>query len=230
MNGLELCPRSEKDCSPAVAVKERPVIFNGNMVRAILDGRKTQTRRIVKPTPDDWIDRLHGNDLRGRAPYDMEHYETGATIGYGFQSEDTDYFCRYGRPGERLWVRESVNAWRGDNHAMAVRYSADDEVRPFYDRDDEWEKLAGYAGGEGRTVPSIHMPRWASRITLEIENVRLQRLTEVSDADATAEGYDVNNDDGLDPLEWFAKLWESINGAGSWHENPWVWVVDFRAV
>lgn len=84
---------------------------------------------------------------------------------------------------------------------------------------------------ENRTVPSIHMPRWASRINLEITGVRVERLQEISVSDAIAEGYDGSIQSPVDPsIKWYSDLWESINGSGSWDTNPWVWVVNFRRI
>lgn len=222
----------------SVAIKERPILMNGEMVRATLADLKMQTRRIIKPTPEVWIDRLHGNNLRGRAPYNVEHEETGATVGYGFQSEDTYYKCRYGRPGELLWVRETLQ-W--DSSDAAWTYKADGST------------VAGSnaLNYHQYSVPSIHMPRWASRITLEITDVRVERLNDISSQDALAEG--VGQTEFWTPSElegrpfeekwWddyhffenypqiaFKRLWESINGPGSWEANPWVWVVEFRRI
>jgi hypothetical protein len=166
-------------------MKERPILFSGPMVRAILEGRKTQTRRIVKPQPlciasGEWI-------MNGSA-------------------------CKYGKPGDRLWVRETWWAPR-------------DDVRGEYKR--EYIKYAATLDGMGQPTwkPSIHMPRWASRINLEVVSVRVERLQNISEEDARAEGIWQPNW----PLSW-RQLWESINGAGSWEANPWVWVVEFKRI
>lgn len=167
-------------------MKERPILFNGDMVRAILSGEKTQTRRMVKyiPSlggPDAWCNK-------------KDCPETVYTIG------DYRRFCPFGQVGDRLWVRESfAKADKGENN---IAYRADEYADSF------------------RWTPSIHMPRWASRITLEIVGVRVERLQDVTDAEARAEGF---KDVGA-----FADCWNSIYK--NWHENPWVWVVEFKHV
>lgn len=233
-------------------MKERPALMNADAVRAVLAGSKTQMRRIIKPTPEAWIDRLHGNNLRGRAPYNIEHEETGATVGYGFQSEDTYYKCPYGRPGERLYVRET---WRVSG-ASFIDYSTPQLSKRWErERGSELQEAICYAADEypgehpGQYRPSIHMPRWASRLTLEVTGVRVERLQDVSAEDALAEGvcltefWTPKELEGM-PFEekwWddyqffqnypqiaFKRLWESINGPGSWEANPWVWVIVFK--
>jgi len=208
-------------------MKERPIIFSAPMVRAILAGTKTQTRRVVKPQPPEalpayapkvyWPARdrhMTCNDLDGAAylqlerpsDYDGAHVMRG---GFGFR-------CCYGQPGNRLWVRES---FRDARAAMLGRvlYRADGE------------NICGWK-------PSIHMPRHLSRITLEVTDVRVERLQDISVADAMAEGVVECNENlrGLEPcMEWryaYEDLWDSINGPGSWDANPWVWVIEFKRV
>lgn len=124
--------------------------------------------------------------------------------------------CPYGQPGDRLWVRETwapvpSGPCRPDNPVM---YAATVEKPHIW----TWK-------------PSIHMPRWASRITLEVTGVRVERLQDISNADCWAEGMcDDNNPEQKLNRRWFSELWESINGPGSWEQNPWVWVVEFRRV
>jgi len=190
--------------------KERPILFSGPMVRAILDGRKTQTRRVVKN--QEWY------NLKGE---------------YGDRLRSVDR-CPYGTAGERLWVRET---WTPD-HApfyphFPVAYRADAGFD--YERNERGETYSPEqkAWFPYRWRPSIHMPRIASRITLEITGVRVERLQDISESDAIAEG--VSNDM---PIAWqtgddtprgmFGELWESINGPDSWAANPWVWVIEFR--
>jgi hypothetical protein len=213
-------------------MKERPILFNGDMVRAILEGRKTQTRRIVKlpiKCPDTGCE-LAGCELAG-SPFDV-----------------TDRTCPYGHPGDRLWVRET---WMPDPSCDDDAW--DDEGLSYY----EWsgcgssisgipkalckvENVIHKASWDGQEMvgwkPSIHMPRWASRITLEIVSVRVERLNEISEQDAADEGFDYLRGDGKSDISgdvqrrWFRCLWESINGNGSWQQNPWVWVVEFKRV
>ncbi|HFF8969403.1 hypothetical protein [Serratia marcescens] len=176
-------------------MKERPVIFNGEMVRAILDGRKTQTRRAL-----NWK----------RQPYtEMAERDDGSLWPWAEDGErggDIWFSCPFGEVGDRLWVRETF----GDCGNRLV-YRADTED--------------GAASQVKRWVPSIHMPRWASRITLEITGVRVERLQDISEADAIAEGGTKHFN-----IDWFGPLWASIYGVDSWNSNPWVWVIEFRRV
>lgn len=191
-------------------MKERPVIFNGEMVRAILDGRKTQTRRIVK---SDCMD-IGEKDDGSRWPW-REHDEGG----------DYWYPCPFGQVGDRMWVRETF----GDCGNRLV-YRADTED--------------GAASQVKCWVPSIHMPREACRILLEITAVRVERLNDISEEDAKAEGVKPAGDmlpdypdtfltpkgDFATAKVAFQRLWQSIYGEESWAANPWVWVIEFKQV
>jgi hypothetical protein len=186
-------------------MKEHPILFSAPMVRAILDGSKTQTRRVVKPQPDE--------DGLARLIATGEWHDTSASA----------YRCPYGIPGDRLWVRETFNG----NAEVGYAYRA---TEPDMN------------GCPWR--PSIFMPRRASRILIEITDVRVQRLQDISEDDARAEGaafhdgrpighhgwrHDINHGVVYSTArESFAWLWKSINGAGSWDANPWVWVINFR--
>lgn len=199
--------------------KDKPIMFSGSMVRAILDGRKTQTRRVIKPQP---VGSPAGLGCIG-----------GRGIGHIFESEHTGgqiVRCPYGEPGDRLWVRETWADEPGgpDDYPITV-YAADMAARHhndvahgpiFYLRSDYKPK---------RWRPSIYMPWWASRITLEVTGVRAERLRDISEADARAEGTTTNEID-LTHRESFQTLWDSINakrGFG-WEANPWVWAVEFK--
>ena len=191
---------------------ERPILFSAPMVRAILAGTKTQTRRAVKGMALEWL------RPDGFTPEFTAAPENG--------------LCPYGQPGDRLWVRET---FAEGIHQMA-------EVN-------HWAYAADLFGEQQRLgdrwKPSIHMPRVASRITLEITGVRVERLQAISQEDARAEGVH-RNVDGLwsggawkhiaqpnrysDPCNAFCDLWASINGGESWDANPWVWVVEFKRV
>lgn len=195
-------------------MQERPILFSGEMVRAILDGRKTQTRRVIKLKTGDTFDEhaLKGAIQEWRPMYDeVARKVVGKTAAL--------IRCPYGQPGDRLWVRETF---------------ADEGCRQ--DRDDCYYRADGESDLQGGGwTPSIHMPRWASRITLEIVSVRVERLREISEADAKAEGcwYGKGGgevDHAVLPENHFPTLWESINGPGSWGANPWVWVVEFKRV
>lgn len=208
-------------------MKERGMIFNGEMVRAILDGRKTQTRRIMKNQPAG------------------DYPETPALIrnvGTGFQwhglyGESSIFNCPLGSIGERIWVRETYQGPLFDYEQMESYledsskfekpdfcvYRADGEPAPeFYDADDNLH--CGWR-------PSIHMPRWASRITLEITDVRVERLNNISECDAKAEGGPTECTlIGDKYFPGFRSLWKSIYGEESWDANPWVWVIEFKRV
>ncbi|HHL4075491.1 TPA: hypothetical protein ACQ7TU_003660 [Klebsiella pneumoniae] len=219
-------------------MKERGMIFNGEMVRALLDGRKTQTRRIMAPQPADDIERCIFPNPEAIGWKSSLRHKHGST---------TAHFCHYGKPGDRIWVRETFQGPLFDYDLMDSYckdptpfekpefcvYKADGVPAPeFYDANDElhccWR-------------PSIHMPRWASRILLEITDVRVERLNAISEEDAQAEGMELTGwrptysdpDSGgevLTPYDNFAQLWESIYGEESWKANPWVWVIEFKRV
>lgn len=224
-------------------MKGRPILFSAPMVRAILDGSKTQTRRAVKPQPpaDTFrIDTYHHPDGSHHF-WSWKEAFGGCELHAGWKPTP----CPYGKPGDRLWVRE---AWKPQiSHSCAldacdcenvwVDYPADGEGRLFAGEiPEEWTFPANHK--KGNSVPSIHMPRWASRITLEIIGVRVERLNDISQSDARAEGAPpshpsidrVSRDFGYPdfPRSWFGQLWEQINGPGCWAANPWVWVIEFR--
>lgn len=177
-------------------MKERPILFCSVMVRALLEDRKTQTRRVVKSAPVPWNPEL--------TAWEMTR-------------------CPYGQPGDRLWVREAWRTVEGAAELMTPR-----ELNPAYRF--WYESDAPHQPGFGRLRQSIHMPRCASRITLEIIAVRVERLQEISGSDCLAEGIDAANapDYVLGYHEAYRDIFESINGPGSWSKNPWVWVVEFR--
>jgi hypothetical protein len=205
-------------------MRERPVLFNGAMVRAILAGQKTQTRRAVKGVALDWL---------GKAQFTPEYVA----------SPDND-LCPFGQAGDRLWVRET---WRPetihscamdtcDCDSVGVSYAADGEWIPHTWQNpppDEWYMPAAAARGN---VPSIHMPRWACRLVLEITNVRVERLQAISEADAKAEGLSQTESGSWLPgpcehPEWaFHQLWAQVYGEPAWEANPWVWVIEFDKI
>ncbi|GKJ60397.1 hypothetical protein NUKP32_50020 [Klebsiella variicola] len=213
-------------------MKERGMIFNAEMARALLDGRKTQTRRIVKGT-DGAVKFCKEWDINGEEIFVVlgEKDRTGMNPVLGAIS------CPFGAVGDRIWVRETFQGPLFDYDLMDSYckdptpfekpefcvYKADGVPAPeFYDADDElhccWR-------------PSIHMPRWASRILLEITNVRVERLKSISDGDAIREGCstaDMKSGDCV--ADVFARLWASIYGSDSWNANPWVWVIELKRV
>jgi hypothetical protein len=211
-------------------MKERPILFSALMVRALLDGSKTQTRRVVKPHPSDDAFALldHGD---GWWPYRSEDGESA-----NVDNMEYPFACPYGRPGEHLWVRET---WVCDHfQVQSGPYLEASGAREhlFYRADNEHP----FEAPEGKFwKPSIHMPRWASRILLDVVSVRVEQLSGISEADARAEGVTIEDrhkmgycaGESLPPsVRAYRELWESINGAGSWAANPWVWVVEFKRV
>lgn len=213
---------------------ERPILFNTAMVRAILAGTKTQTRRVVKPPRNRpaFVLLDHGN---GWWPYQSDDGESELCD----DGMEHPYTCPYGKPGDRLWVREAFMHEPAD---YCWEASVSIPCRPastVYRAD-----FPDSRPGEG-WKPSIHMPRCASRITLEVTAVRVERLQDISEADAVAEGVEleryvpVSDSAGMhasgeaeptDPVHEYRDLWESINGPNSWDANPWVWVVEFKRV
>ena len=206
-------------------MKERPILFSGPMVRAILSGAKTQFRRILKPQPAPYVE-----FVREHAP---EVYGPGALCAFREDGKTHHRMapCPYGQPGDRLYVKET---WAPrDQQAMTER----DRSSVFYRADDERRHET-----DGRWKSPIHMPRWASRLTLEITGVRVERLQAISEADAIAEGVTAVSSGGVTLFtttgvncfqtakDAYAALWESINGPGSWDANPLVWVVEFRRI
>lgn len=186
-------------------MKERPILFSAPMIRAILNGTKTQTRRVAKLTANGHVKEPGGHRRWHTADFDAR------------------LACPYGQPGDRLWVRET---WAHDDEDNALFYRAD--VGQGGDADD-WERNRLDGAPRYRWRPSIHMPRTASRITLEITSVRVERLQDISRGDAMAEGCPFPNmAKGDDPRQWFRGLWESINGPESWQADPLVWVVEFK--
>jgi len=203
---------------------ERGILFSGSMTRAILSGSKSQTRRVVKPQPIE--DRSHDH-------VDCEDGLFTWWAGNRTFSIQHQARCPYGQPGDRLWVRETFGI---DDEDGAVLYFADPDTA----QNAEHARIC--EDRYPRRRPSIHMPRWASRILLEITDVRVERVQDISEADAQAEGIEYSERfEGYcigmaehyhshDPRLSYASLWESINGPDSWAANPWVWVVEFRRI
>jgi hypothetical protein len=253
--------------------KERPILFKAEMVRAILEGRKTQTRRVVKlPDLQPW--QLAAGVQRWEFDECFNSLENCDNFIAGFSDKignDCLIKSPYGkpadpafdRPADRLWVRETfcIESSREVTYeppfddGRPIRHHNDEHwgpwwQQPHYRATDPTPELEVGTGDPGvKWRPSIFMPRWASRITLEIAAVRVERLQSISEADARAEGvklsqravspskaqsfwWDYLRSEPSCPWarESFGTLWESINGPGSWDANPWVWVVEFRRV
>lgn len=211
------------------AIKERPILFSGPMVRAILDGRKTQTRRVVK-----WKPREPGLNLNFSG-LELGHYFTGRPAsGWVLHSRDGNgcwndrtwpAHCPHGQSGDRLWVRET---W-------APNYTGLDRLPPHYRADlpDDRDAAltANHAFGLMQWKPSIHMPRKLCRLVLEITGVRVERLQEISNADITAEGFTSGEGVWAGSMRAaFFQLWDKLNSKRgySWESNPWVWVLTFK--
>lgn len=214
-----------------VSVKERPILFSGEMVKAILDGRKTQTRRVMKQQPEGKVSSVAvGMTDDGSG----DCYGIGSKAVYGalFRYEpggDWLAKCPYGRPGDRLTVKEGL---RGvvdvridpDEKMPIAAYSADGShiwTKNKFRVPWRWKKS---------TLPSMFMPLSLSRITLEITEVRVQRLQDISKPDCIAEGMAGLQDVHAGWHQSYAELWNRINGAGSWEADPWVWAITFRKV
>jgi hypothetical protein len=228
-------------------MKERPIIFSAEMVRAILEGRKTQTRRVrgledVNNYPGSFVGvaSLGALGYRGlcRSDYYLKpsakkEYQKYPRLYHwllGVQSRELNPIpvrCPYGQPGDRLWVRETwattntcdylapKEIWRYE-HPPMLYYSA-------------WTGAARESKNRGKWRSPIHMPRWASRITLEIKSVRVERVQEISEEDAIAEG--ISGGDWLgNPVGEYRKLWDSINAKRGypWESNSWVWAIEFE--
>lgn len=208
-------------------MRERPILFKGEMVRAILEGRKTQTRRLPRFTPSGRVKEVGGH--REWHPGDPDAFHA----------------CPYGLPGDRLWVKETFALSCRDPEALErdpkdpadwddAVYRADAEVLgewEHYDEDGTWTRISP------PWKPSIHMPRWASRITLDVTGVRLERLQDISEEDILSEGVDVARVSEWTGVPWSSMptlhdawrvLWDSINRKRApWASNPYVWVIEF---
>lgn len=203
-------------------MKERPILFSGPMVQALLSGRKTQTRRVCKIQVVQVPEGMREEDI----------YLT-ARLQYLAMTS-----CPYGKVGDRLYVRESFRFINEGTHG-AIGYEADGLIRlmpsaPTADDDPHaWWVVGRDRHGE-KLRPGIFLPKWASRLTLEITEVRVQRLNEISIADIAREGVIPPNDGFTCDKDWamgeWRKVWESINGKGSWERNPFVWAISFTPI
>lgn len=210
--------------------KDLPILYNGQMVKAILEGRKTQTRRIVKNG------KIEGCDIGGLID----------------QPTVLNAYCPFGKIGDRLWVKETFSVigfhpsqnnsteagWDETNAVCAIRYHADGSEKVIDDLSSENdygvdEEQQALRASKKKTVPSILMPRWASRITLVIVDIRVERLKKISEKEALAEGV---VQEQITPIvkrtaySEFMNLWCELYGGDNWDSNPWVWVVEFKRV
>ncbi|WP_409259400.1 hypothetical protein [Pseudomonas sp. KCJK9009] len=213
--------------------KERPILFSGPMVRAILDGRKTVTRRPIKPSMRgfDVSFELHQQDDGSWRP--LHTFDESCMDDQGTEHP---VVCPYGKPGDRLWVRET---WYCDHfEVMRGPYLKPANLDATEARGDGTlvyaaDGLTPYEADQPAWKPSIHMPRWASRILLEVTDVRVERLQAISIGQICKEGL-ARSIYEFTPVttafDAFAEVWDSINGPGAWEANPWVWAVEFKQV
>jgi len=206
-------------------VRETPIIFNSEMVRACLDGRKTVTRRPIKPQPEASLSRLENTDL------------------WTYTLCEREWKCPYGQPGDKLWVRETWATMRlHDSKAPSlIQRSTDPRIWYMADSPPKWDTQCNPwpEGNMGKIRPSIHMPRWACRIVDDITNIRVERLQEITRSDIKAEGLAVPKEYRSDDLEYnyrqwlpdeWKRLWDSLytkKPEYQWNANPWVWVIEF---
>lgn len=213
------------------SVKERPILFSGPMVAALLAGRKSQTRRALNPQPT-LIDAKGGGKiwhLKTRTGFANSNADGSWPAWMVRHAKDQDgnvypAVCPYGAAGDRLWVREAFHVTAACDAVYRADYPANAVARGM-------ENIP--AESDVRWTPSIHMPRWASRLTLEVTEVRVQRLQDISEEDARAEGVAGPFDALFTPRRRFESLWDSINGERpgcSWEANCWVWAVSFRVL
>lgn len=222
-------------------MKERPILFNAAMVRAVIAGDKTQTRRAAKLPHNNPLGQWEPTTVGGPGVRYADGTPVPVQAAIWHTRTGDGLFCPYGQPGDRLWVREAVRGEEQADGLDGVRYLADNAFMPIGDNNasaDAWLILHRYRGKRSATVPPMHMPRWACRLVLEVTRVRVERLQAINHMDALAEGVGLNPSaagltmttpagDSL-PRVMFRALWEQINGAGAWDANPWVWVVEFR--
>jgi uncharacterized protein YqfB (UPF0267 family) len=195
-------------------IKEIPILFSTPMVQAILAGRKTQTRRIIKSRHESGLFQVSRRKSDGQI-ISIE------SLDWDERNCEKNITCPYGQPGDLLWVRESWRGVKQDFGEDRYEYRATEKI----DIDTKWK-------------PSIHMPKTAARIWLEVTNVRAERLQDITEHDALQEGMSIRYDKDEDGLvvkdkrntEAFEELWQSINGTESWEANPWVWVVEFKVL
>ena len=196
---------------------DRPIIFSAPMVRALLDGRKSQTRRIL------------GNSGPGRGRFNIFSAQIGWSDSYvldpgnaGWRERDTPY-----APGDRLWVRECWRTASAYDDLSPSQMGGEEPIR--YEADQTWQTWGwGRPHSTGRHRAARHMPRWASRLTLLVTDVRVQRLQEIIRGDAMEEGCPfANMADGPNPRDWYRDIWNSIHGPDAWDANPWVAAISF---
>jgi len=205
-------------------MKERPILMSAPMVLAVLNGTKTQTRRVMKLQP----------------------HSPPSKVGCAeWETSQGQFRCPYGIAGDRLWVRETFQFVHANSDGQRQTFNS---AKPFTQHDYRWIEYAATPRDNEpppKWKPSIFMPRWANRITLEIVSVRVERLQDISEEDAISEGIENSNIASSkwpwknyrgencwvdSPLYSYQSLWESINGKGSWAKNHWLWVIEFKKI
>lgn len=203
-------------------MKEHGMIFNAEMVRALLDGRKTQTRRPIKPQPE----------LTSGSGFSWN----GAVYGAGSNARETNRNfahtkCPYGKPGDRIWVRETFRVHSRATDVATLVYRANEKNSWTEQTHRVPVAACNKPVSPEKWTPSLHMPRWASRILLEITDVRVERLNDISEENAKAEGAPTEcSVIGDKHFLGFRTLWKSIYGEDNWQVNPWVWVIEFKRI
>jgi len=240
-------------------MKEIPILFSTPMIQAILEGRKTQTRRIINPQPSTFITALSWKKFVSHCPENVSEDDHVKTF---FNDKS-----RFGRAGDLLWVRETwqLKGWDFEEGTMNVRYATGETLSCIaHDPNEDsswlmdkvdWLEDRGYIKPDPTNnemfvftkrqpfYPSIHMPKEAARIWLQVESIRVERLQDISEEDAKAEGmekmdnspfpyklYSCNTASCVDAKTAFKFLWQDINGDGSWADNPWIWVISFKVL
>ncbi|EIV6180494.1 hypothetical protein ACU6ZN_18665 [Klebsiella aerogenes] len=220
---------------------ERGMIFNGEMVRAILDGRKTQTRRIMKIQPEHSGLGLH-RVIDSKNGSDDGKYFWSLSDACGLKIRSKSFTCPFGSVGDRIWVREAFRVHSRATDVATLVYKASERNSWTEQTHRVPVSVCNKPTTPEKWTPSLHMPRWASRLLLEITDVRVERLREISQADAEAEGvgklkkgFWKNYQPGWTEFQLtargsFATLWKSIYGDESWYADPWVWVIEFKRI
>lgn len=244
-------------------MNSKPILFNEHMITALLSMRKKQTRRIAAPDIQEAASWYEGDEPTAKFIFGKSKDDNGNIQGPEWLVYSSDYpeegvtpigQCPFGNVGDYLWVREAfakkiIRDYEAELERTAICYKQNPRIGvrfPGVIKNiekmcylDQSTPLKHHAFGDLiKYKPSIHMPWWASRITLEIKNIRIERLKEISETGALLEGVEplscqpgwTELIDTADPKELFAGLWESINGPGSWNKNPWVWVIDFEPI
>ncbi len=212
-------------------MKETPILFSTPMVQAILEGRKIQTRRVIK-FPKDYT----GENVWANPPFGLKY--TSNLFGDTEESKTVQRIsCPYGQPGDVLWVRETA-VYVMLEHAHDLLEGATERTQWVYKASihPDWMEYAKEKYGY-KWTPNIHVPKYASRIWLRITDIRVERLQEISEEDAKAEGVSnadtfigIGVDESMVNRYAFRQLWHFINGYESWEANPWVWVVSFEVI